>query len=163
VLVRDFPKTFTFNPAYLTDYETGRWESSSQTVDLSKEFRALKIWFTFKYLGADRISEYIDHDVQMTQYFADRLKKTGVFEVEPTHPLSILCFRVNYAGMKKEDNRYLTTAAIAAIEKDNRIFLTGTRLHGEPYLRAYYGNPSRTKADVDYMVEVLVEIVKGLT
>lgn len=163
VLVRDFPNTFTFNPAYLTDFEAGRWESSSQTVDLSKEFRALKIWFTFKYLGAERISEYISHDVQMTQYFAAELEKTGIFEVEPTHPLSIVCFRVNLKGMTGEENRQLTRKTIEAIEKDNRIFLTGTRLHGEPYIRAYFGNPERTQADVDYMVEVLREIITGLT
>ncbi len=163
VLLREIPKSFHFTPDYLFTESPGlRWESSEHTIELSKEFRALKIWMTLKYYGADQLASFIQNDIAMISYFADELQKVPNVEVEPEHPLSILCFRYSNPALSPEANELINIQTLRNIESEGKVFLTGTRLRGKTYLRAYFGNPDRSKSDVDQMVEVVRATVSSV-
>ncbi len=155
ILLKEMPSAINFSPAYLQDDEEDRWETSTQTVELSKEFRALKVWFTLKYYGVEQLVSFIRHDIDLVQYMAKLLLELENFEVEPCHPLSIICFRYFSPAISEKENDDLNTAAIKTIEAEGKIFLTGTKLQGRTYLRAYFGNPNRRQTDVKQMVEYI--------
>lgn len=156
VLMKEIPQAIHFSPDYLFTENPGeRWESSNHTIELSKEFRALKIWFTMKYFGADNLTQFVQQDIQLIQYLASLLEKIEHIRVEPIHPLSILCFRYFNPAKSDLDNENINIDAIRRIESEGKIFITGTKLRGSTYLRVYYGNPERTKEHVEYMVEVI--------
>lgn len=158
VLVKEIPQAIHLTPDYLfTENPGARWESSNHTIELSKEFRALKIWFTMKYFGAKRLTEFVDQDIQMTKYLGEKLALLPNIVVEKVHPLSILCFRYDRPDLAEEENERINVKAIRQIEKEGKIFITGTRLYGNTYLRIYFGNPERTNDDVDTMVQVIKE------
>ncbi|MEM0941852.1 MAG: pyridoxal-dependent decarboxylase [Bacteroidota bacterium] len=159
VLVRKIPQAIHFSPDYLfTEHPSTRWESSNHTIELSKEFRALKIWFTMKYYGANQLTKFVDQDIRLVSYLAKLLKQHPSISVEPSHPLSILCFRYFNPALEEMENERINIQAIRIIEFDGRIFITGTKLKGKTHLRVYFGNPERTKKDVDFMVKVIGEI-----
>ncbi|WP_370087240.1 aspartate aminotransferase family protein [Ekhidna sp.] len=154
VLLKEIPEAIHFSPDYLfTENPGDRWESSNHTIELSKEFRALKVWFTLKYYGVNQLTSYIKHDINMIQYLAEKLATD--FQVEPNHDLSILCFRYDDPSKDDIDNERINIEALRTIESEGNIFITGTKLHGKTHLRVYYGNPERTEEDVDYMVDVI--------
>lgn len=156
VLLREIPQAIHFSPDYLFTEDPGaRWESSNHTIELSKEFRALKIWFTMKYFGTEQLTSFVQHDIEMVNYLSEELSKIAHIRVDPNHPLSIVCFRYENPEFDHERNEAINIAAIRQIESEGRIFITGTKLQGKTHLRAYYGNPQRTKQDVDYMVGVI--------
>ncbi len=164
VLVKEIPQAIHFSPDYLFTENPGeRWESSNHTIELSKEFRALKIWFTMKYYGAQQLTDFIRKDIVMISYLADHLKNCSNIIVEPSHQLSILCFRYFNPELEESKNETINIQAVRAIESDGRIFITGTKLHERTYLRVYFGNPERTNKDVDYMVRVINEILENVT
>ncbi len=159
VLVHEIPKAIHFSPNYLmTENADKRWESSEHTIELSKEFRALKIWFTLTYYGVDQLTGFIKQDIELTNYLAEQLQIHG-FEVNPNHPLSILCFR--YQDTKRSDSEIevINQRLLLHIETDGRIFLTGTKINGSTYLRTYFGNPSRTRQNVDFMISTIIELL----
>ena len=158
VLLKSIPQAIHFSPDYLFTENPGeRWESSNHTIELSKEFRALKIWFTMKYFGIDQLTSYVKKDIEMIHYLGELLQRIQYIQVEPAHPLSILCFRYHDTTKNDMENEEMNIKAIRKIETEGKIFITGTRLHGSTYLRVYYGNPERTKKHVSYMVEVIKE------
>ena len=112
-----------------------------------------------KYFGTNQLTDFVQQDINLTNYLADQLMQIPSIEVEPTHPLSILCFRYVDRGLSEVDNEQINVAVIRTIETEGKIFITGTKLRGKTYLRVYYGNPERTKQDVAYMVDVIREAI----
>ncbi len=160
ILLKDIPKAIHFDPDYLyTANKSTRWESSEHTIELSKEFKALKVWFTLKYYGTDKLSQFVAHDIELTNYLAELLSSHDHIEVEPNHALSIVCFRYKNEELSDEQNESLNQKAVAEIENAGDIFITGTKLRGKTYLRAYFGNPNRTQEDVDYMKDVILKTI----
>lgn len=156
VLVKDIPQAIHFSPDYLFTENPGeRWESSTHTIELSKEFRSLKVWFTMKYFGAEGITSFVEKDIRQIELLAQKLSEIPHIEVEPEHALSILCFRYFNPAKSEEENERINIEAVRRIETEGNIFITGTRLRGSTYLRVYFGNPERTDDDVERMVEVI--------
>ncbi|MTI40277.1 pyridoxal phosphate-dependent decarboxylase family protein [Fulvivirga lutimaris] len=161
VLVKEIPKAIHFEPDYLyTGNKGSRNESSEHTIELSKEFKALKIWFTLKFYGAKQLSQFVKNDIDLIHYLGEKLNSSENIEVEKEHPLSIICFRWFDPSMSAEANDQVNINALRKIEKEGEIFITGTKLKGKTYLRAYFGNPDRTKSDVDFMVEKIIETLR---
>ncbi|MEP5611863.1 MAG: pyridoxal-dependent decarboxylase [Cyclobacteriaceae bacterium] len=159
VLLKKIPAAINFSPDYLFTEDPGlRWESSEHTIELSKEFRALKIWFTMKYYGAAQLTDFVKHDIELIAYLADQLKKRTNFEVERHHPLSILCFRWIDNTKSEQELEKININAVRQVESNGEIFITGTKLGGKTYLRVYYGNPDRTEADVEHMISKIDKV-----
>jgi glutamate/tyrosine decarboxylase-like PLP-dependent enzyme len=66
--------------------------------DLSRGFRALKAWFTFETLGADRIGASIEHCCLIAKHLEERLQQLPQFEMVAPVALNIVCFRVRGAS-----------------------------------------------------------------
>src|SRR5512138_2600070 len=81
VLVRNddaHRRTFTLTPDYLA-HETrglaaGHW-FSDYGLQLSRQFRALKVWMTIKEHGLDRFGRMIDRNVEQAHYFGELVKR----------------------------------------------------------------------------------------
>jgi aromatic-L-amino-acid decarboxylase len=156
VLLKEIPQAIHFSPDYLYTENPGtRWESSAHTIELSKEFRALKIWFTIKYFGADQLTDFVRHDIDLIDYLAECLSRIPHVEVEPHHPLSILCFSYQNEALSTTENEAINVRAVRKIESDGTIFITATKLYGKTYLRVYFGNPERTRKDVEQLAAVI--------
>lgn len=161
VLTKKIPQAIHLTPDYLFTENPGeRWESSTHTIELSKEFRALKIWFSMKYFGASQLTEFLKKDINQIGYLADKLNTHDCIEVESEHPLSILCFRYFDPKKSLSANEQININAVRRIESEGAIFITGTKLRGNTYLRVYFGNPDRTDHDLDKMVKVIMDSFK---
>ena len=82
-LVRDpahLPATFSFLPEYLRADRSpnlGRMDLMEYGLQLTRSFRSLKIWMTFKALGAKKLRQAIEQDILKARYLADKLNKAG--------------------------------------------------------------------------------------
>src|SRR5437667_1061979 len=70
--------------------------------ELSRRFRALKVWLTLKYYGARRIAAAIADDIAMAEYMAERVETETEFELLAPVQLSICCFRFVPRRLRKE-------------------------------------------------------------
>jgi aromatic-L-amino-acid decarboxylase len=133
---------------------------------LTRSFKALKVWMTFKAYGVSKLRAAIESNIETMRYLARRIDESEDFIRLAPVPLSVVCFQYRPAGIPKhEDERYLNelnSRLIDAVEKDGRVFLSGTYIHGKRVLRACSVNHRLRREHVDFLFKVVSEIGSSL-
>ncbi|MAK06543.1 MAG: hypothetical protein CMG94_00675 [Marinoscillum sp.] len=127
------------------------------SIQLSKDFKALKVWMTIEVFGHSTISKAIKNDIEMALYAYEKIKNNKLFKPLHKPELSIFCFKY----ISKLDNisdDLLNKKIIEEIEKDGRIFLSGTKINNENVLRINCINHRRKREDIDFLIKVLEEL-----
>jgi glutamate/tyrosine decarboxylase-like PLP-dependent enzyme len=129
--------------------------------ELSRRFRALKIWLTLRYYGARRIAAAITEDNVMAAYLAELVEQAEDFELLAKPQLSICCFRylpprVNEQEKEDELNR-LNEKIMYAVQRGGRAYLSSATIHGKFALRACITNFRTTRADIEETLQIIRE------
>lgn len=134
---------------------------------LHRSFRALKVWMTFKAYGTRKLLAAIESNIDIMQYLADRIDQSPDFVRLAPVPLSVVCFQYRTPDMAlHRDQKYLdalNSHLLEALEKDGRVFLSGTKIHGKTVLRACSVNHRLRRADVDLLLDVIRDVGRLLT
>jgi aromatic-L-amino-acid decarboxylase len=76
--------------------------------------------------------------------------------------LSVVCFQYRTSDTSvHKDEKYLddlNSWLLDALEKDGRVFLSGTKIHGMKVLRACSVNHRLLREDVDYLLDVIRDV-----
>ena len=152
-------KTFSLIPEYLKDGENkeDREDLMNYNIQLTKDFKALKVWMTIKTYGINKIINAIQNDIEITKYAYQIVTASNDFKAINKPELSIFCFQ--YIG-KTNDNKLnkLNKKIIELIEEDGRIFLSGTLINNTSVLRINCINHRRKKSDIDFLFKILREL-----
>ena len=125
-------------------------------VELSRRFRALKVWLTLQYYGTRRIAEAISEDISLAAYLGDLVSNADDFELLAPVELSICCFRyVPRAGMSDEELNRLNERVMELVQKGGRAYVSNATVQGRFALRACITNFRTTKADIDATVAAI--------
>jgi glutamate/tyrosine decarboxylase-like PLP-dependent enzyme len=156
-------RTYHHPAAYLNTDRQGdeRKDLNEYSFQLSRNFKALKVWMTFKAYGAARLRQAIAADLANAAYLADHLRGAEDFELVHDPELSIVCFRfLGSADTRRDAQRVdqLNRALIPALEADGRVFITGTTLEGRPVIRACCINHRQRPADLAFLLSVIREV-----
>ena len=152
LLVRDasaHKRTFSYGDApYLRHSERGLaggdWWPCDFGPDLSRGFRALKVWFTLKTYGLDALGEVIGRACDLAQALAARVEASDEMELLAPVGLNIVCF-----AYKGADN-----AAIAAdLQEAGRVAPSTTTIGGRTALRAAIVNHRTGIEDIEALVD----------
>jgi glutamate/tyrosine decarboxylase-like PLP-dependent enzyme len=152
LLVRDaaaHKRTFSYGDApYLRHAERGlaggAWWPCDFGPDLSRSFRALKVWFMLKTYGLDALGEVIGRACDLARVLAERVAASAELELLAPVALNIVCF-----GYKGADN-----AAIAAdLQEAGRVAPSTTTLAGRTAIRAAIVNHRTGIEDIEALVE----------
>jgi len=168
-------KAFVTEADYIKVHELAGTESFAfwdYGIELSRRFRALKVWLTFKYYGAARLIEAIQDDIAMAHYMAERVEAEPDLELLAPVQLSICCFRYVPAHLRaqieatkspkgREDldlqlNR-LNERIMHRVQRGGRAYLSNAMLRGQFALRACIINFRTTRADIDLTLETVRE------
>src|SRR5438094_4867979 len=69
--------------------------------ELSRRFRALKVWMLLKGVGLQALSEAIEKDLACARHFAKLVQNSEDFEMLAPVELSIFCYRQMHAPLKR--------------------------------------------------------------
>ncbi len=174
VLVRNrnhLRDTFSILPDYLRlDLDKSeRLDFMEYSFQLSRNFKALKVWMTFKAYGAEMLRASIEDNIKTMHYLANLIDHSSDFERLSPVPLSAVCFRYRTGDTRHHhEEKYLSLLnkkLLDAVERDGRIFITGTLIHGRTALRACCVNHRTRPGDVEYLLGILRELgsnIQGL-
>jgi glutamate/tyrosine decarboxylase-like PLP-dependent enzyme len=115
-------------------------------VELSRRFRALKVWMTLQYYGRRRIAEAISEDIALAAYLGELVSQADDFELLAPVELSICCFRYVRADAELD---WLNERIMELVQKGGRAYLSNATVNGKFALRACITNFRTTKADID--------------
>ncbi len=130
--------------------------------DLSREFRALKIWMTLRAYGAEGIGRVVDQCCDVAQHLAARVRGEPALELLAPVPLNIVCFRV-VAGA--DDLNAFNGTLVADVQEAGIAAPSTTTIDGKLAIRAGIFNHRSVRADADALVEGILEMARrrGLT
>jgi glutamate/tyrosine decarboxylase-like PLP-dependent enzyme len=133
-------------------------------VELSRRFRALKVWMTLQYYGTRRLAEAVSQDISLAAYLGELVSEADDFELLAPVELSICCFRyVPRAGLSERELNELNEQVMALVQKGGRAYVSNATVNGRFALRACITNFRTTKADIDETVEAIRQVGRSFT
>lgn len=159
ILVRDADlhrRSFAADAAYLGRADrglaAGEWWPCDYGPELSRGFRALKVWFTLKTYGTDAIGRVIAGTVALAQRLADRVRAEPELELLGPAALNIVCFR--YRATNDEWNAEI----VADLHEAGRVAPSLTRIDGRTAIRAAIVNHRTTEHDVNVLIDSVLTL-----
>ena len=167
VLVRDgeiHRATFASEGPYITRMKRGLAAGepwfTDYGPDLSRGFRALKVWFTIKEHGSAGLARAIERNCEQARYLQEQLRSDDLFEVVAPVALQIVCFRPRIAGLSEEQLDRLTDESVIRLQESGVAVISSTTLAGRRAMRACITNHRTQEADLDVMLHELRRIVR---
>jgi aromatic-L-amino-acid decarboxylase len=144
-------------------------------VELSRRFRALKIWMTLRYYGTRKIAEAIADDNSLAEYLAERIAAADDFELLAPVELSVCCFRYlppevqpRLASASPAEAARLNTeldelnaSIMHTVQRGGEAYLSNATVKGKFALRACITNFRTTRADIDLTLNVVREAAQA--
>jgi aromatic-L-amino-acid/L-tryptophan decarboxylase len=167
VLVRDGEKhwnTFTTRPSYLQGAERGlagggRW-FCEYGPELSRGFRALKIWFTLKTYGKRALGATVLLNCRQAEYLAHLVRRTPELELVADPTLNIVCFRFRREGLSDAELDKLNEDIVADLQEQGIAAPSTTRVNGHLEVRVNITNHRSRREDFELLVRAVVEAGK---
>lgn len=151
--VRALHRAFSHGASYIdvvTDRDMSDFAFWDVSPELSRRFRALKLWFALKCHGADAFVAAIERNIEVAQHLAAVIDASDDVERLAPAPLSIVCFRyapksiAGDAAALDDFNRQL----MLDVQRDGDGYLSNATIGQAFALRACIVNHRTTAADV---------------
>jgi glutamate/tyrosine decarboxylase-like PLP-dependent enzyme len=135
-----------------------------ESIELSRRFRALKLWLSLRYHGLQSFRVSIQRDLDHAQRLAAAVKKSPLLEPIGPVELSAVCFRHlrDRAASLAERNAF-NTELLQRIVARGRVYLSNAVLEGRFCLRACIVNHRTRGADVDAVVPEVLAAAQEIT
>jgi glutamate/tyrosine decarboxylase-like PLP-dependent enzyme len=133
--------------------------------ELSRRFRALKVWMLLKGVGLDRLSEAIESNLACARHLESMVQASDDFEMVAPVALSIFCFRHVPAQLKNqppEEIDAFNERLLVALQRDGSSYLSNTALAGRFALRGCVLNYRTTQRDMEILLDDLRRVAKSL-
>jgi len=163
-LVRDqeaHRATFNVTPAYLASFDrgiaAGGFPFAERGVQLSRGFRALKVWMSFKTHGLDAFAQLIHQNVHQAHYLAGLVTKHPRLELLAPAPLNVVCFRFVVPGMDDAALNALNKEVLLRIQESGLAIPSQTILDGKFAIRVAITNHRSRREDFDLLVRAVVD------
>ena len=125
-----------------------------ESLELSRRFRALKLWLSLRYHGIGQFRAAIRQDLGHAQLLARLITAEPALELLAPVELSTVCFRWNDAAEVELNQR--NAAILREVLHRGHIYLSNASIHGTFALRACIVNHRTTDADIGTVIgEVL--------
>lgn len=142
--------TFSHSDDYvriLSQDPTEAFAFFEESIELSRRFRALKLWMSLQYHGRSAYREAIARDLHHAQMLAQTIATRPELEQLAPVSLSAVCFR-----HRSKDNEAILRRVIAR----GRVYLSNASINGQFALRACFVNHRTTGDDVRAIVSEVI-------
>jgi glutamate/tyrosine decarboxylase-like PLP-dependent enzyme len=157
-------KTFAFSADYVktsTDDPVEGFAFFDQTIELSRRFRALKVWLSLRYHGVGAFRNAIAENLRQARLLAELIESESSLELLAPVDLSAVCFRWRDPApdsLLDERNEEI----LRLVNASGRVWLSNASVNGHVGLRACITNHRTTDADVRaILAEVLAAAEKS--
>ncbi len=176
LLFRDrgaFRSSLALTPEYLSSDTQGVVNLMDYGLPLGRRFRALKLWFLFRQLGAEALREMLRRHLRLASEFAGWIRADRRFKLAAPVPFGTVCFRANAPGTEPEPLKAdpgtdpAATSAwnrelLARVNRRGPVFLSHTVLDDRYTLRLSVGSVHTGERHVRNAYALLCEEYDGL-
>ena len=165
VLVRDAEvhrAAFSMSASYLAETTrgviAGGLPFADRGLDLTRNFKALKVWMALKAHGVRRIAELIEQNVDQCRYLAERIARERDLELLAPVALNVVCFRYAPEGVASAALDALNEEILLRVQEQGIAVPSGTTLRGRYAIRVANTNHRSRRGDFDALVDAVLRI-----
>jgi len=133
--------------------------------ELSRRFRALKVWMLLKGVGVSALSEAIENNLACARHLESMVRASDDFEMAAPVELSIFCFRHMPVQLRNESPKTIDAfneRLLVALQRDGSSYLSNATLGGRFALRGCVLNYRTTLRDMEILLDDLRRVAKSL-
>jgi glutamate/tyrosine decarboxylase-like PLP-dependent enzyme len=131
-------------------------------LELTRNFKALKVWMSLTANGADHHARLIEQNVRQAQALAALIEAHPSLELMAPVPLNVVCFRYAPAGAPESGLDALNEELLLRLQERGLAVPSGTRLAGRYAIRVANVNHRSRMSDFTSFVEDVVALGEEL-
>jgi glutamate/tyrosine decarboxylase-like PLP-dependent enzyme len=147
--------------AYLPSPDDPRPSFGFLSPENSRRARALAIWATLRAYGREGHRAMVERHLALARHLGARVAAEPALELLADVQLNIVCFRARPAGANERELDRLNRELGEALLRDGRVFAGTTTYDGKVALRPAIVNWQTTEADIELLIEVVLELLRA--
>ncbi len=156
------PATFGTRAAYLPNAEDEGFHFRDYGPQLSRNFRALKIYFTLKIYGVEAIIQTWERLHRLAAQFAAQIQEADDFQLLAPVSMGIVAFRYAPPGLDEPTVNALNKRLVPVLQRQGEAFLSLTHLGETEALRACFISYRTTEADLPRLLEAVRKAARAV-
>ena len=161
-------RTFSYTGDYAKSLQENPLEDFAffeESLELSRRFRALKLWLSLRYHGVSSFRQQIENDLGCAKQLSALIETEPELELLAPVPLSAVCFRYLSQSDKLNSEQLddLNLSILRSVRQRGRVYLSNATIHGKFALRACIVNHRTTPADIEAVVDEVVKVGRELS
>jgi aromatic-L-amino-acid/L-tryptophan decarboxylase len=159
VLIRDgarLERAFAIHPDYLEGDATqgeGEVNFADRGLQLSRGFRALKVWMAVQTFGLAAFRAAIQRNLDLARYAETLIRDHPALTLMAPATLGIVCFRRDWPGCDEAETERRGTALARQLEHTGTALVSTTRLAGRHAIRLCILNPTTSEQHLRDVIE----------
>ncbi|MEE8527704.1 MAG: pyridoxal-dependent decarboxylase [Gammaproteobacteria bacterium] len=149
--------TFSVIPSYIRSLAggvaSGPINFSEYGVQLSRSFRALKVWMTFRTFGAARFRRLIEQNVSQARYLSARVEDSNRLELLAPTELNIVNFRYVRRNLGEDFLNELNEKLLLRLQSDGIAAPSSTVINNKFSIRVAIVNHRSRRSDFDLLIK----------
>ncbi|MBC7829792.1 MAG: amino acid decarboxylase [Chitinophagaceae bacterium] len=169
VLIRDgdaHRNAFSVSANYLLSHEKGLAAGpepfSNFGMELSRGFKALKVWMSLKEHGIEKYQRLIRQNIQQAQFLSKLVEQADNFELLADVSLNIVCYRYNPGNLSEEELNTLNKNILMQLQEQGIAAPSYTLLQGRYAIRVAITNHRSRLEDFEILIDATRRIGKEL-
>ena len=158
---RKFPEYLASDPE--SPFPGPAW-FAERGVELSRGFKALKVWMGIRVHGTRAYARAIENDVALARFLSDEVDRRPDYErlAEPVLSIANFRWRPVGAGLSESDIDRLNRRIVNRLVGAGSFFLAPTILKGRTAMRACIVNFRTTREDLTFLLDEAARAGRGL-
>jgi aromatic-L-amino-acid decarboxylase len=169
VLVRDpavhhaaFAATASYLAVPARGVAAGGFPFAERGMDLTRNFKALKVWMSMKAHGVRAYTALIEQNVADAAYLAALIDADPELELLAPVPLNVVCFRYAPVDVETERLDALNAEILVRVQEEGIAVPSGTKLRGRYAIRVANVNHRSRREDFVVLADAVKRIGRGL-
>lgn len=169
VLVRDealHRQAFAGRPAYLVEQAQGLGGGEpwfcDYGIDLSRGFRALRVWAALRLHGSAALGAAVSHNCALAAHMAKLVEAAPELELAAPVRLNVCCFRAVPHRLAPSQQDMLNARIAEILQLNGSAVLSTTKIGGRIVLRAAITNHRTGHSDVEQTVQAVADAAQTL-
>jgi glutamate/tyrosine decarboxylase-like PLP-dependent enzyme len=151
---------FAMHASYLAPQQRGLAGGEPWFCDfgpeLSRGFRALKVWFALREHGTRKLGQAVEENCRLAQDLGAKVKAHRDLELLAPAALNIVCFRFKESGLAPADLDRLNAEIVADLQESGLAAPSTTRLGGCTAIRVNVTNHRTRAEDLAVLIDSVI-------
>lgn len=141
----------------------GGFPLADRGVELTRSFKALKIWMALKTHGVEAFADMIEQNVGQARLLVEQIEGHAELQLLAPAPLNVVCFRYVAHGSSEREHHALNQELLLRVQESGFAVPSSTWIGERFALRVAIVNHRTRAADIRQFVERVVGLGRALS